>query len=161
MKNDIEKQTRALIKSFLYAFHGIRFCIKNERNMRIHLAAAIIVTAFSLVYHLEPMEYAVLFLAMGAVISLEAVNTALEALVNLTSPAYHNLARIAKDVAAGAVLVAACAAVTVGICLFGKWKHLVLTVMLILQTPLLAAGFLLLILAGIWFIFCGNRLFRD
>ena len=53
MKNDFEKQTRALVKSFTFAFRGVRFCIKNERNMRIHLAAAVIVTAFSHVYQLE------------------------------------------------------------------------------------------------------------
>ena len=113
MRSDLENQTRALGRSFLYAFRGIRFCIKNERNMRIHLAAAVFVTAFSLAYRLEPLGYAVLFLAMGAVISFEAVNTALEALVNLASPAYHNLARIAKDVAAGAVFIAALAATEV------------------------------------------------
>ena len=115
MRNDLENQTRALGRSFLYAFRGIRYCIKNERNMRIHLAAAVFVTAFSLVYRLEPLGYAVLFLAMGAVISFEAVNTALEALVNLASPAYHNLARIAKDVAAGAVFMAALAAIAAGV----------------------------------------------
>lgn len=161
MKNDLENQTRALVKSFSFAFRGIRFCIKNERNMRIHLAAAFIVTAFSLVYKLEPVQYAVLFLAMGAVIALEAVNTALEALVNLASPAYHNLARVAKDVAAGAVLVAAGAAIIVGVCLFGQWARLTETVYFILQTPLLAAGFVLLAGCGIWFIFYGNHLFKD
>ncbi len=161
MKNDLEKQTRALCKSFLYAFRGIRFCMKNERNMRIHTAAAILVTAFSLVYRLEPTQYAILFLAMGAVISFEAVNTALEALVNLASPAYHNLARIAKDVAAGAVFVTALATVIVGICLFGNIPHLWETVLKIVSTPLLAALFGGMVAGGIWFIFYGNKLFRD
>lgn len=161
MKNDFEKQTRALVKSFTFAFRGVRFCIKNERNMRIHLAAAVIVTAFSHVYQLERNQYAILFLAMGAVIAFEAVNTALEALVNLASPAYHNLARIAKDVAAGAVLVAAIAATVVGICLFGDWNRLLSTAEQILYTPLLLAGFLLLAGAGLWFVFRGNTLFRD
>lgn len=161
MKNDFETQTRALVKSFSFAFRGVRFCIKNERNMRIHLAAAVIVTAFSHVYQLERNQYAILFLAMGAVIAFETVNTALEALVNLASPAYHNLARIAKDVAAGAVLVAAAAAAVVGICLFGEWSRLLAAAEQIVHTPLLLASFLLLAGAGLWFIFRGNTLFRD
>ena len=147
MRNDLENQTRALGRSFLYAFRGIRYCIKNERNMRIHLAAAVFVTAFSLVYRLEPLGYAVLFLAMGAVISFEAVNTALEALVNL--------------VAAGAVFMAALAAIAAGVCLFGNWAHLWETALEILTTPLLAALFGGIIAGGIWFIFYGNKLFKD
>ena len=98
--NKIGQERRALLKSFLYAFRGVRFCVKSERNMRIHLAAAVIVTAFSLVYGLNTAEYAVLFLTIGFVIVCEAVNTSIEAMVNLESPAYHDLARIAKDVAA-------------------------------------------------------------
>lgn len=160
MRKDLEKQTRALCRSFLYAFRGVRFCIKNERNMRIHLAAAILVTAFSLVHRLERTEYAVLFLAMGAVICCEALNTALEALVNLASPAYHNLARIAKDAAAGAVLVAAFAAAAVGVCLF--WgPRFPETLLQIAANPPLAALFAALLLGGAWFAFCGNRLFKD
>ena len=77
--NKIDQERRALFKSFLYAFRGVRFCVKNERNMRIHLAAAVFVTVFSLVYGLTPGEYAVLFLTMGAVVAAEAVNTAVEA----------------------------------------------------------------------------------
>lgn len=91
--NKIHQERRALCKSFLYAFHGIRFCVKNERNMRIHLAVAVLVTAFSLVYGLTGTEYALLFLTMGAVLSAEAVNTAIEAVVNLESPSYNALAR--------------------------------------------------------------------
>ena len=64
--NKIDQERRALLKSFLYAFRGVRFCVKSERNMRIHLAAAVLVTAFSLVYKLTALEYGALFLAMGA-----------------------------------------------------------------------------------------------
>ena len=110
--NKIHQERRALCKSFLYAFHGIRFCV------RIHLAVAVLVTAFSLVYGLTGTEYALLFLTMGAVLSAEAVNTAIEAVVNLESPSYNALARVAKDAAAGAVLLTALAACGVGCCLF-------------------------------------------
>ena len=119
--NKIDQERRALFKSFLYAFRGVRFCVKNERNMRIHLAAAVFVTAFSLVYGLTPGEYAVLFLTIGAVIAAEAVNTAIEAVVNLESPSYNELARIAKDVAAGTVLLTALTACIVGFCLFFRF----------------------------------------
>ncbi len=161
MRENFGRQLRALGRSFGYALRGIRFCVKNERNMRIHLAAAVFVTAFSLVYRLERGEYAALFLVMGAVIAFEAVNTALEALVNLASPAYHDLARIAKDAAAGAVLIAALAAVLVGVCLFGEPARLWETVLEILSVPLLAALFAALAAGGAWFVFYGNRLFKD
>src|SRR5699024_9295907 len=106
MKID-KQQIRSLVKSFGYAFRGLWICISNERNMRIHLVTAVLLVLFSLVFGLSRMEYAILFFALGFVITAEMVNTAIEALVDLQSPAYDNLARIAKDVAAGAVLIAA------------------------------------------------------
>ena len=159
--NKISQERRALFKSFLYAFRGIRFCVKNERNMRIHLAAAVFVTAFSLVYKLSAVEYAVLFLAMGAVIVCEGINTAMEAIVNLESPAYHDLARIAKDVAAGAVLVSAITAAIVGGCLFLHFPRFWEVLTLIAATPWMLAVFLGLFVLGILFAFRGNRLFKS
>ena len=158
--NKIGQERRALLKSFLYAFRGVRFCVKSERNMRIHLAAAVIVTAFSLVYGLNTAEYAVLFLTMGFVIVCEAVNTSIEAMVNLESPAYPDLARIAKDVAAGAVLAAAFTAGVVGVCLFLHFPRLTETLLAIITTPWLLVLFLALLAGGVLFAFQGNRLFR-
>ena len=158
--NKIHQERRALCKSFLYAFHGIRFCVKNERNMRIHLAVAVLVTAFSLVYGLTPGEYAVLFLTIGAVIAAEAVNTAIEAVVNLESPSYNELARIAKDVAAGTVLLTALTACIVGFCLFFRFPQLTETLHRILTTPWMLLLFLILLLAGGLFAFRGDRLFQ-
>lgn len=158
--NKITQERRALFKSFLYAFRGVRFCVKNERNMRIHLAAAVFVTAFSLVYGLTPGEYAVLFLTMGAVVAAEAVNTAVEAVVNLESPSYNELARIAKDVAAGAVLLTALSACAVGVCLFFRFPRLTETLHRILTTPWMLLLFPALLAGGVLFAFCGHRLFR-
>lgn len=158
--NKIDQERRALFKSFLYAFRGVRFCVKNERNMRIHLAAAVFVTAFSLVYGLTPGEYAVLFLTMGAVVAAEAVNTAVEAVVNLESPSYNELARIAKDVAAGAVLLTALSACAVGVCLFFRFPRLTETLLCILTTPWMLLLFPALLAGGVLFAFCGHRLFR-
>lgn len=110
---------RALIKSFLYAFRGIFAAVKTQRNMRIHLTAAVYITAFSFFYDFSRAEYALLALTFGAVMSCEMINTAVEAAVDLCSPEYHKLAGLAKDAAAGAVLIAAIFAVIVGVMLFG------------------------------------------
>ena len=70
---------RLFLKSFLYAGRGIACCIR-QRNMRFHLSAAVLTTAFSLAYGLTAAEYGLLFLTIGVILALEAVNTALEAL---------------------------------------------------------------------------------
>lgn len=105
------------LKGFLYAFRGILYCINHERNMRIHTVAALYVLLFSPFFELSRGQYALLLLTMAGVMSAEAVNTSIEKLTDLCSPDYHPLARVAKDVAAGAVLVFAIFAVFVGICL--------------------------------------------
>lgn len=127
--------------------------------MRIHLVTAVLVVLFSLVFGLSRMEYAILFFALGFVITAEMVNTAIEALVDLQSPAYDNLARIAKDVAAGAVLIAAGVAVLVGIVLFFKPDKLLAAIISIVTSPLLLILFAVLITFGTLFIFKGIELF--
>ncbi|WP_069988905.1 diacylglycerol kinase family protein [Massilioclostridium coli] len=151
------KEFKGLVKSFSYAFRGIWFCIKNERNMRIHITASVFVLAFSFIYGLTPNQYAILALTLGSVMMCELVNTAIEAVVNLTSDSYDNLARIAKDVAAGAVLLCAIAAVGVGIALFGNWDKLLATIQQIISTPWYIIGFALWLVLGIVFIFHGFR----
>lgn len=110
---------RSLLKSFLYAFRGILAAVKTQRNMRIHITAAVYVTAFSFFYDLTRTEYALLALTFVAVMSCEMINTAIEAAVDISSPDYSEKAGFAKDVAAGAVFVAAVFAVVVGVLLFG------------------------------------------
>ncbi len=116
-KRSARNAHRLFLKSFLYAGRGIRLCL-HERNMRFHLSAAVLVTAFSLVYRLTPAGYGLLFFVIGSVLALEAVNTAVEKLTDLVSPGFHPLAGAAKDLAAGAVLLMAIAAVLVGFALF-------------------------------------------
>ncbi|MEG2597760.1 MAG: diacylglycerol kinase family protein, partial [Oscillospiraceae bacterium] len=84
--NKLKEQRRALQKSFLYAFRGIAYCIKNERNMRLHISAAVIVAAFSFVYHLSSVEYGMLLFAIGFVIVAEMFNTGIEVVINLEMP---------------------------------------------------------------------------
>ena len=152
MKID-KQQIRGLVKSFLYAFRGLWLCIRNERNMRIHLVVAVVVTIFSLVFGLTALEYAVLILAMGFVIVAEMVNTAIEALVDLQSPAYDSLARIAKDVAAGMVLLAALFAVVIAVIVFHDWTRIAGVIRRLFSSWW--SGLLTAVYAGaaVWFIF--------
>ncbi len=104
--------------SFVYAAQGIYYGLRTQRNFRIHTLATIVVLAAGIMLGLPNDHIAILALTCGAVMALELVNTALEAVVDLAvQQTYHELAKIAKDCAAGAVLVAALTAVIVGACL--------------------------------------------
>lgn len=109
----------AFLKGFKYAFEGIVYCVKTQRNFRFHICAAVFVTAFSFFYELTRGEYALLMLTFALVLSSELVNTAVESAVDLYSTERNSLAKIAKDAAAGGVLVTAAFAVIVGVLLFG------------------------------------------
>ena len=107
-----------LAASFLYAWQGIYYALRTQRNFRIHALATIAVIALGVTLHLPRVDIAVLGLTCGAVMALELINTALEAVVDLTvEQSFHELAKIAKDCAAGAVFIAALTAILVGICL--------------------------------------------
>lgn len=112
------QRIRSLHKSFRDAFRGVAFCVKNERNMRIHMVVGAYMLCFSPFFHLSAAEYAVLLLTIALVLFAETVNTAIEAVINLQAQWYDNLARIGKDVAAGAVLICAFFAAVVGFVLF-------------------------------------------
>lgn len=108
----------ALASSFRYAGAGLWWALTTQRNLRIHIALGLMASILALVLRFSPLELAVLVLLMTVVIALELVNTVVEAAVDLASPGRHPLAKIAKDVAAGAVLVAAAGAVVIGLLLF-------------------------------------------
>ncbi len=105
--------------SFRYAFRGLLRMIQSEPNARIHLGATFVVVASGAALGLERLEWGLVTLAIAFVWSCEAINTAIEALCDLASPDVHPLVERAKDVAAGAVLVAAFAAIGIGIVVFG------------------------------------------
>ena len=107
-----------LIQAFRYAFCGIGTCIAGQRNMKIHLAATVVVVVAGFACQLQPREWCAVVLCIGMVCALECVNTAVEAAVDLTTDEYHPLAKVAKDCAAGAVLIAAMASVVVGLIVF-------------------------------------------
>ena len=104
--------------SFRYAFAGLRYLLWTQRNAKIHTAIGIAAIALGIALGLDRYEWLALTLTIAIVLAAEGVNTALEAAVDLASPHYHPLAKIAKDVGAGTVLLTAIAAVIVGLLLF-------------------------------------------
>ena len=105
-------------KSLGYAISGIIQCIQKERNIKIHLVFMFLVITCGFLFQLSITEWLVCILLFGLVISLELVNTAIEAVVDLCTQEYHPLAKIAKDTAAGAVLISAIASVVIGLIIF-------------------------------------------
>jgi diacylglycerol kinase (ATP) len=107
------------LDSFRHAFRGWWYTIRTQRNAWIHAIASIGAAVVSLWLGLKPLEWAVIFLAMGIVWIAEFFNTALESVVDLASPDIHPLAGVAKDVAAAAVLVSAGTALLTGLMIIG------------------------------------------
>jgi diacylglycerol kinase (ATP) len=112
-------RAKSLWASFGYAWQGLRHSFLTQRNFRIHVAAAIVALVVGLVLRFSPAEWAMVALVVVVVLAAEMVNTMVEALVDLVSPRYHPLAKVAKDVAAGVVLLTAIGAVVIGLLLFG------------------------------------------
>ncbi len=106
------------IRSFGYAFRGIRTLVASEANARIHLAATAAVTALGIACRLSSGEWTAVILAVSTVWSAEAMNTAVERLADRTAPERHPLVRAAKDVAAAGVLIASLGALAVGLVVF-------------------------------------------
>lgn len=109
---------KARRRSFGYAFKGLRYFFQKEAHAQIHLVAAIFALAFAYFLEISRQEWAILILCIALVISLEAINTALERLTDLASPDWHPLAAQVKDIAAAAVLIAAIAALFIGLLIF-------------------------------------------
>ncbi|HEY8362638.1 MAG TPA: diacylglycerol kinase [Tissierellaceae bacterium] len=109
---------KSLIDSFNYAVNGIISALKTERNMKIHYIIAIVVVIFSLFFDFSRLELLTLFFAISLVIVAELFNTAIEKVVDLVTHKQHPLAKLAKDISAGAVLIAAINSVVVGYLLF-------------------------------------------
>lgn len=115
-----------LLTSFKHAFSGVWYVLRTQRNARIHLTLALVVIALGLWLGLSYTEWAVIVLTIGLVLAAESFNTVAEAAVDLATAERHPLAKIAKDVAAGAVLLVAITAVVVGLLILGPplWRAL-------------------------------------
>jgi diacylglycerol kinase (ATP) len=103
-----------LFVSFKYAWAGITYAFQTQRNFRIHVAVCALAIGLSVFLQLETVQVSIIAITSGLVLTLELVNTAIESIVDLTvKQSYHELAKVAKDCAAGAVLVSALVALLV------------------------------------------------
>lgn len=114
------RRAENLAQSFRFAFRGLWYALTTQRNLRIHLLAATLVMGLGWVLALPRRDFIGVLTAVMVVMVAEMVNTAVEAAVDLASPEFHQLAAIAKDVAAGAVLLAALGAAALGLWVFGS-----------------------------------------
>jgi diacylglycerol kinase len=105
-------------RSFGYAFEGLGHAWRTQRHLRIHIALALLAAGAAMLLGISTAEWAALLAVMTMVIALELVNTVVEAAVDIASPGFHPKAKVAKDVAAAAVLVTAIGATLVGAAIF-------------------------------------------
>lgn len=111
-------KSRSMADSFFYAGRGLIDTLASQRNMKIHLLASIAVIAAGLYFRISSLEWVMLILTIGLVMTLEIINTAIECAVDLITRERQPLARKAKDAAAGAVLLAAGLSVIIGLIIF-------------------------------------------
>ena len=113
-----EKRQHSLLVSFNYAIEGVIHVLRRERNMRVHFALATVVLVLAFAYDVTKVELMVLLVSIAFVLFAEMVNTAIEEMIDVATSHYDPRAKIAKDVAAGAVLVASVVAATIGYLVF-------------------------------------------
>lgn len=112
-------RSRNIFESFHFAFSGLWYVLRTQRNTHVHLVIAAAVIALGVWLGLSLTQWAVLVLTIGFVLVNEMLNTVAETLVDLVSPGYHPLAKVVKDVTAGVVLLTAIISVIVGLLVLG------------------------------------------
>jgi len=110
--------SKKLIRSFGYAIKGIKSVVSTETNMQIHLIIGLLVIICGFLFSISLTEWMLCLICIGLVFGMEMINTAIEKIVDLVSPESHPLAGLAKDIAAGAVLICAFISVVVGLTIF-------------------------------------------
>ena len=121
VRNDADKDSRArfsLGRAFSCAWAGLAYTTRTQRNMKIHFAIGVVAVALGIVLRIDAPSWAAIAICIVVVLAAECFNTALESVVDLVSPGYAELAKHAKDCAAGAVLVCALGAVAVAVAVF-------------------------------------------
>ncbi len=111
-------KTRNMLESFYYAFSGIGYGFLTERNLKFHLLAGIIVIILAIYLQIDRIEWALLLFTIFLVFIAETINTAIEKTIDLVTSEYHPLAKRAKNLAAGAVLLSAINALIMGAIIF-------------------------------------------
>lgn len=119
MNEERDSKFWQLVFSFRYALEGVWYVLRSQRNAQIHALATALVTLLAAWLRLSGVEWALLVLTFMVVWVAEFVNTALEAHIDLTSPAINSQVKAAKDVAAAAVLIAAVGSIIVGLIILG------------------------------------------
>jgi diacylglycerol kinase (ATP) len=116
----VDRRTPSLLHSFNYAFEGVIHVLRTQRNMRIHFMIAVGVLIAALAIGVERLELIALLLSIAFVLIAEMINTAVEAAIDVATTAFDPLAKLAKDIAAGAVLIATVNAVAIGYLIFSE-----------------------------------------
>lgn len=117
-KNSNQRAVKRFLCSFKYAWDGIVHALTHEQNIRIQFFIGTFIMVLSYLLEISRSEKLILFIVIGVVISLELVNTAIERIIDLVSPEYHPIAKLAKDVSAGAVLTFSLFSFFIGIYIF-------------------------------------------
>ena len=113
-----QKGIKKFINSFSYPIKGLKYAYRNEQNLAVDVGMAILVLIAGFIFKLNATEWVVVVFTIGAVLSLELINSSIEAAVDLVTEEYHPLAKVAKDTSAAAVFVIAIVAVIVGLIIF-------------------------------------------
>lgn len=155
-QNDYGKKTtrglKGLFNSFKYAFSGFCYCMFNERNMRIHMIASMFVITFSPFYNFTKEQYGILLSICALVIVMEMINTAVEGICNYISPGYSEMARIVKDIVAGAVFLTSAVAVVIGAIFFGNIQVIIKIATFLYSQPLACVVLVFTIACSVLFI---------
>lgn len=118
-QNAQKSEWAKFVAGFGYAFQGLFYALRTQRNARVHLTMAVLVAIVGIILRISTLEFAVIFIVIAGVFIAEMFNTVVELCIDLSTPEYHPQAKIAKDVAAGAVLVSALLAILVGLLILG------------------------------------------
>ena len=113
-----QKGLKKFFHSFTYPIKGLKYAYRNEQNLAVDVGIALLVVIAGFIFKISFIEWAILFLTIGLVISCELINTAIEAVVDLVTEEYHPLAKVAKDTSAAAVFIIAIVAAIVGLIIF-------------------------------------------
>ncbi|NLM20531.1 MAG: diacylglycerol kinase family protein [Peptococcaceae bacterium] len=117
----MNKTNATFMQSLKSACRGIVYTFKTEKHMRFHFFVALLVIIFGFILRITKMHWLFIIYAIGSVLVSELINTSLERAIDLAKPSVHPLAGIAKDIAAGAVLITAIQAVIIGIVVFSSY----------------------------------------
>lgn len=128
---------RDLRQSFVHAFHGLVFCLKHERNFRIHICAAVLTILLGFIVRFSAIEFVLLILTISSVMVTEILNTMIEKTIDTFTNKFSPTAKVVKDASAGAVFICAIVSVVVGLILFLRQGRILFLFEIIKNIPYL------------------------